>query len=361
VPAPFDVDLRSDTVTQPDDAMRTAMAAAEVGDDVLEGDPTVRALEQRVAALLGKDAGVFVSSGTQGNLVALLSHETFGRAIVAGASMHVQQWEAGGHAVVGGAPLALLPERADGLPDPDAVAARCAVVDDPHVARVGLAWSENTHGGRGGQPVEAAAVATLRAAVPAHLPLHTDGARLLDAAVALDVDAATLVADADSATLCLSKGLGCPVGTVLVGDEAFIGRARRFRKLLGGGMRQSGVLAAAGLHVLDEDGIAETLEALAAAHELARTLTGALAELPHVTDPYDTSLPFDPATTRTNIVRFGVADSLPGGRDTVVDALDAAGVGALRYGAGIRLVTHRRLSVADVDRAVGVLQDVLVD
>lgn len=359
MPAPFAVDLRSDTVTLPDEGMRAAMAAAELGDDVLEGDPTVRRLEERVAELLGKEAAVFVSSGTQGNLVAVLAHGTFGRAIVAGRSMHVEQWEAGGSAVVGGAPLALFGERDDGLPDPAAVAARCAVVDDPHIARVGLVWSENTHGGRGGQPVTAEAMAAYRDAVPDRLPLHTDGARLMDAAVALDTDPGVLVADSDSATLCLSKGLGCPVGTVLTGEAAFTGEARRARKLLGGGMRQAGVLAAAGLHVLDGDGLAETREAIATSHELARRLTEALTELPHVTDPYDAARVFDPATTRTNMVRFGVASTLPGGRRTVLDALDRAGVGALAYGDGIRMVAHRRLVAADIDVAVGALREVL--
>ncbi len=355
MPAPFAIDLRSDTVTQPDDAMRAAMASAEVGDDVLEGDPTALRLEERVAELLGKEAGVYVSSGTQGNVVAQLAHGTYGKAILAGPTMHIQQWEAGGHAVLGGAPLALLPERADGLPDPDAVAARCAVTDDPHVARVGLAWSENTHGGMGGLPVEAATVAAYRAAVPAQLPLHTDGARLLDAAVALDVPVATLVADADSSTLCLSKGIGCPVGTVLVGSAAFIVEAKRARKLLGGGMRQSGILAAAGLHVLDEAGLPRTLAEIAAAHAGARVLADALAELPRARDAYDTAAPFHPGTTRTNIVRFGV----DGDRMEVLAALDAAGIGALRYGAGIRMVTHRRLAEGDVEQVVKVLRDVL--
>jgi threonine aldolase len=359
MPAPFAVDLRSDTVTLPDEGMRAAMATAEVGDDVLEGDPTVRRLEQRVAALLGKDAGLFVSSGTQGNLVAVLAHGTFGRAIVAGRTMHVEQWEAGGSAVVGGAPLALFPERDDGLPDPADVMARCAVVDDPHVARVGLAWSENSHGGRGGQPVTAEAMAAYRAAIPADIPLHTDGARLLDTVVALDSAPHVVVADSDSATLCLSKGLGCPVGTVLVGDAAFITEARRARKLLGGGMRQSGVLAAAGLHVLDAEGLPLTLEAIAGAHVLARRLADAVAELPHATDPYDQALAFDPASTRTNMVRFGVAETLVGGRDTVIEALDAADIGALRYGAGIRMVTHRRLTAADLDRTIAVLRGVM--
>ena len=357
MPAPFAIDLRSDTVTQPDDAMRAAMAAAEVGDDVLEGDPTALALEERVAELLGKEAGVFVTSGTQGNLVAQLAHRTFGRAIVAGAAMHIQHWEAGGHAVVGGAPLALLPEQPDGVPAPDAVAARCAVTDDPHVPRVGLAWSENTHGGMGGRPVEPAALGAYREAVPEHVPLHTDGARLLDAAVALDVAPPALLEVADTATLCLSKGIGCPVGTVLVGSAAFAAEAKRARKLLGGGMRQSGVIAAAGLHVLDDEGLPTTLEELARAHELAARLAAALAELDAARDPYDTSAPFDPADVRTNIVRFGVA----GDRTQLLAALDREGIGALRYGAGIRMVTHRRLFDADIDRVIATLRANLAD
>lgn len=353
MPAPFAIDLRSDTVTQPDEGMRAAMAAAEVGDDVREGDPTARALEERVAELLGKEAGVFVSSGTQGNLVAQLAHGTFGTAIIAGRAMHIENWEAGGHAVVGGAPLALLDEGPDGVPDPAAVAARCDVTDDPHVARVGLAWSENSHGGMSGLPVTPEAMATYRAAVPDHVPLHTDGARLLDAAVALDVAPPALVELADTSTLCLSKGIGCPVGTVLVGSEDLVAEARRARKLLGGGMRQSGILAAAGLHVLDEDGLPRTLEEIARSHELARRLADALADLHDVTDPYDASTPFDPDSVRTNIVRFGVT----GDRMALLAALDQEGIGAVRYGGGIRMVTHRRLSESDVERVVQALRD----
>lgn len=352
MPAPFAIDLRSDTVTRPDDAMRAAMAAAEVGDDVLEGDPTALRLEERVAELLGKEAGCFVSSGTQGNLVAQLAHGTFGRAVLAGAGMHIQHWEAGGHAVVAGAPLALLDEGPDGVPEPDAVAQRCAVTDNPHVARVGLAWTENSHGGLGGLPVGPRALQAFRDAVPADVPLHNDGARLLDAAVALDVAPPALVEVADSSTLCLSKGIGCPVGTVLVGSSEFIVEAKRARKLLGGGMRQSGIIAAAGLHVLDENGLPQTLEGIARSHDQARRLADALAELPAARDAYDTSDPFDPDGVRTNIVRFGVA----GDRMQLLAALDDEGIGALRYGAGIRMVTHRRLTDADVQRAVEVLR-----
>lgn len=352
MPAPYAIDLRSDTVTQPDDAMRAAMAAAEVGDDVLEGDPTALALEERVAELLGKEAGVFVSSGTQGNVVAQLAHGTFGRAIVAGSAMHVQNWEAGGHAVLGGAPLALLPEQDDGLPDGDAVRDRCAI-ENPHIARVGLAWAENSHGGMGGLPVSPRAIAAYRDAVPTDVPLHNDGARLLDAAVALDVAPPELVEAADSSTLCLSKGIGCPVGTVLVGTADFAVEAKRARKLLGGGMRQSGIIAAAGLHVLDADGLPRTLEEIARSHELAQRLAAALAELDDVRDAYDTTAPFDPAGVRTNIVRFGVA----GDRTTLLAALEQEGIGALQYGAGIRMVTHRRLADDDIDQVIVALRD----
>jgi threonine aldolase len=348
------VDLRSDTVTQPDDAMRAAMAAAEVGDDVLEGDPTVRALEERVAELLGKDAGVFVASGTMGNLVALLSHRVAGRAVLAGARMHVQNWEGGGHAVLVGAPLALLDEGPDGVPDPAAVAARAAV-DDPHVPLAGLGWVENTHGGMGGMPVEAGAVARVRAALPGHLPLHCDGARLVDAAIALDTTPAALVADADSSTLCLSKGLGCPVGTVLVGSGAFAVEARRARKVVGGAMRQSGVLAAAGLHALAGAGWERTQEEVARAHAQARRLADALAGCARVGDVHDPTQPYDPTQVRTNLVRFGVR----GDRRVAVAALWDAGVWTLSYGQGIRAVTHRRLTDAQVDAAIEVVRRVL--
>ena len=353
MPAPFAIDLRSDTVTRPDDAMRAAMAAAEVGDDVLEGDPTALALEERVAELLGKEAGVYVTSGTQGNLVAQLTHRTFGRAVVAGSAMHVQHWEGGGHAVVGGAPLALLDEERDGLPAPDAVAARCAVTHSTSVPPVGLAWSENTHGGLGGLPVGPAAMAAYREAVPEHIPLHTDGARLLDAAVALGVEPRALVEVADSATLCLSKGIGCPVGTVLVGSTDFARDAKRARKLVGGGMRQSGVLAAAGLHVLDEDGLPRTLEEIARSHRLARRLAATLADLDAARDPFDTSRPFDPAAVRTNIVRFGLAGDV----GALVGALEKAGIGALPYHDSVRMVTHRGLADTDLDPVVAVLRD----
>ena len=227
------------------------------------------------------------------------------------------------------------------------------MTDDPHVARVGLAWAENTHGGMGGLPVEPATLAAYRDAVPGHVPLHNDGARLLDAAVALDVDAAALVEVADTSTLCLSKGIGCPVGTVLVGSTDFVTEAKRARKLLGGGMRQSGIIAAAGLHVLDDDGLPQTLEELARSHALAQRLATALAELDDVRDAADADVAFDPAGVRTNIVRFRVA----GDRMALLAALDDAGVGALRYGAGIRMVTHRGLADADIERVIAALRD----
>lgn len=353
MPAPFAIDLRSDTVTQPDEGMRAAMATAAVGDDVLEGDPTALALEERVAELLGMEAGVFVTSGTQGNLVAQLAHGTFGKAIIAGSAMHIQHWEGGGHAVVGGAPLALVDEGPDGVPDPAAVGARCAITASTSVPPVGLAWSENTHGGLGGLPVEAATLATYRAAVPAHIAMHNDGARLLDAAVALDVAPPTLVASADTATLCLSKGIGCPVGTVLVGSVDFAREAKRVRKLLGGGMRQSGVLAAAGLHVLDEEGLPRTLEEIARSHRMAHRLATALSELEAARDPFDPSRPFDTSSVRTNIVRFGLAHD----PSALLAALETAGIGALPYHDSVRMVTHRRLADGDIERVVRVLRE----
>lgn len=345
------IDLRSDTVTRPDAAMRAAMADAEVGDDVLEGDPTVRALEEHVAGMLGFDGGVLVASGTMGNLVAQLAHRVHGRAILAGAHMHVRLWEGGGHAALAGAPLALCEEAPDGVPDPDEAAARCAV-DDPHQPRVGLAWVENTHGGMGGLPVTPAAVGALRDALPDDLPLHHDGARLVDAALALDLEPHELLGEVTSTTLCLSKGLGCPVGTVVCGEEAFVAEARRARKLVGGAMRQAGVVAAAGLLVLDEEWERTTTE-MRRAHAQARRIALALAELPAVCDVHGGA--YDPAQVRTNLVRFGVG----GDRDRVVAGLAGRGVGVLPYGPGIRAVTHRCLDDAEVDEAITALRAVL--
>lgn len=242
------IDLRSDTVTRPGAAMREAMATAEVGDDVWGDDPTVTALEQKAAALLGKPAGLFVPSGTQSNLCALLSHCQRGEEYIVGDNAHTFKYEAGGSAVLGGIQPLPIPHEPDGTLDLDLVASKIKP-DDPHFAQSRLLSLENTHDGKV-LPMEYLAAA--RAFVDdENLLLHLDGARVWNAAAALQVPVDQIAAPFDSVSVCLSKGLGAPVGSVLVGDQPFIDRALRWRKMLGGGMRQAGVLAAAGIFALD--------------------------------------------------------------------------------------------------------------
>jgi threonine aldolase len=349
------IDLRSDTVTLPSPAMRRAMAEAELGDDVFGDDPTVNALQARVAELLGKEAALFVASGTMGNLVSVLAQVPRGGQVIAPAGSHHADWEAGGHAVVAGASLRALEPRADGTLDPLAVRDAWHDTSDAHFAATSLVVIENTNGRRGGQPISAAATAEV--ATLAHergVPLHIDGARLFNAAVALETSAAELAREADTVTVCLSKGLACPVGSVVAGQKDVIHRAWRARKLLGGGMRQAGVIAAAGLVAL-EDGPEGMIQRLAEDHVNARRLAEALAAMPGVVD-------LDPATVRTNFVVFSVAAS--GGpaarlsrleqRARVLETLATEGVLMVPYREGaIRAVTHFGIDAADIERTIG--------
>ena len=331
--APDAVDLRSDTVTRPDAAMRRAMAQAEVGDDVYGDDPSVNALEAHVAALLGKEAAVFCTSGTQSNLAAMLAHCQRGEEIIAGTGYHVLAAEAGGSSALGGIVACALPVGPDGGLDPDNVAAAIKP-DDPHYPISRLLCLENTMGGR------VQTVARLQAAADVArargLSVHLDGARLMNAAVALGVPARDLAGTADSVSLCLSKGLGAPCGTVLAGPAAFIARARRQRKLLGGAMRQAGILAAAGLHALNHN-----VERLSEDHAKARRLARGLAELP--------GFGVDLDACQTNMVFV----SLPGQRwQQVLERVSGAGIVLGRSGRSIRLVVHKDVDAEGIDRTI---------
>jgi threonine aldolase len=241
------IDLRSDTVTQPVPAMRDAMANAVVGDDVYGEDPTVNKLEAEAATLLGKDAGLFVASGTASNLIALLTHCGRGDEYIAGGTAHTYWYEAGGAASLGGIQPQTLPFEADGTLDLGAVAGLIKP-DDVHFANTRLLCFENT---QAGSAASASYFGDARALADKHgLAVHLDGARLFNACIATGADAADYGRHCDSVSICLSKGLGAPVGSVLVGDRDFIARARRWRKMVGGGMRQAGVIAAAGLYAL---------------------------------------------------------------------------------------------------------------
>jgi len=350
------IDLRSDTVTHPTPDMRRAMAAADVGDDVWGEDPTVNALEERAAELLGKEAGLFVSSGTMGNLVSLMAHVPRGGEIIAGAQSHIVRDEAAGHAVVVGASVLQLRDRPDGTLDPIDVATAFRDPGDAHEPGTALVAIENAHSHSGNQPIGIADTARIAAVAHAGgVPLHVDGARFFNAVVALGVRASELAEPADSASFCLSKGLACPAGSVVVGSTAFIAKARRARKLLGGGMRQAGVLAAAGMIAL-RDGDAGMIDRLADDHAIARGLAEALSANRGVRSPGDIAQPvdgpLDPERVRTNFVLFRV----DGDRRAFLAAAASRGLLLDSYPHGqIRAATHYGVTAADADRAATII------
>lgn len=328
------VDLRSDTVTRPTPAMRAAMMAAEVGDDVFGDDPTVNALQARVAELLGKEAALFMPSGTQSNLCALMSHCQRGDEYLVGQGAHTYRYEGGGAAVLGSIqpqPLTNQPDGTIGLEDIEGA----IKPDDAHFARTRLLALENTFGG---QVLPAAYVDAATALARRHgLATHLDGARLFNAAVASGVAPRAIAEPFDTVSVCFSKGLGAPVGSALVGPKDFIARAHRLRKMTGGGLRQAGILAAAALHALDHH-----VERLAEDHANARALAEGLQGLSGVTV----------RPPQTNIVFVDLAPEKATG---AVERLAAAGVlatGLYR----LRLVTHLDVTADDIPRAVAVLR-----
>ena len=346
------IDLRSDTVTHPTAEMRRAMADAELGDDVFGDDPTVIALEQRAAELTGKEAGLFVASGTMGNLVSLMAQVPRGGEIIAADGSHTFAHEAANHAVVVGAGMKLLRWDDAGRMDLDDIRGAFRNPDDTHDPITALVMLENTHSDSMAQPLPADYMnAVAGVAHERGVPLHVDGARIFNAAVALDVPVHELLASADSATFCLSKGLACPVGSVVVGSRSLIWRARRARKLVGGGMRQVGVLAAAGLVAL-RDGSAGMIERLAEDHANARRLADGLADLLGVTT-------LDPARVRTNFVFFELARADL--RAPFLDALAAEGVLMIEYPHTnrVRAVTHYGVDAADIDRTIDAVRRAL--
>jgi threonine aldolase len=334
------IDLRSDTVTQPDAEMRRAMAAAEVGDDVFGEDPTVNRLEEEAAAAAGMEAALFVPSGTMGNVIALHLHSRPGGEVICDVNCHIVNYEIGGMAALSG----LLPRTLSGpqgLLDPAAVEAAIAP-DVSYRARTVLIEVENTHMMAGGTVSDRPRLAAILEVARRHrLPVHFDGARVFNAAAALGVSVASLAEGFDSLTFCLSKGLGAPLGSVLCGSRAFIAEARRVRKMLGGGMRQAGIVAAAGRIAL-RDGPARLPED----HANAARLAQALAAL--------RGIDLDPETVRTNIVIFRLTPELCGGSaPALVAKLREAGILCVPFSQEkVRLVTHRDVSRAQIDQAI---------
>jgi threonine aldolase len=322
------IDLRSDTVTRPDRRMRTAMAEAEVADDVLEHDPTMLALEERAAELLGMAAALWVPSGSMGNLIALMAHLRRGDRFLAPKGAHVLGHELGTAAwLAGGMPHPLEWDGGPGRSTGPAIRAAAGEAGPYHELRTTLLCLENTHNEAGGvvtPPDEHCQL--VAAARECGLTVHLDGARIWNAAVALGVPPAALTVGVDTVQACLSKGLGAPVGSVVAGSEEFVAEARRLRKMLGGGVRQGGVVAAAGLVALEQ------IDDLAADHENAARLASGLAELG-----------WQVSTPATNMLLADVPDL-----QVALAELTELGVLALGMGTRIRFVTHRDVSAADI-------------
>lgn len=326
------IDLRSDTVTRPTPAMREAMARAEVGDDVWGDDPTVARLEAQAAELLGKEAALFLPSGTQSNLVALMTHCQRGDEYLVGQDAHTYKYEGGGAAVLGSIQPQPLSLARDGSIPLDSL--RAAIKpDDFHFARTRLLCLENTIGGR--VLPHDYTLAACNLAASHGLARHLDGARLFNAAVRSGMPVAELAAPFDSVSICLSKGLGAPVGSVLCASRDFIREAKRWRKMLGGGMRQSGILAAAGIYALEHN-----VGRLAEDHDNAALLAEGLADLPGVV--------LDRAEVQTNMVFFDVPAAL---REAFIAELHAQDI-LVDAGARIRAVTHMQVSADDIRRTL---------
>ena len=340
------VDLRSDTLTKPTPAMRQAMAEAEVGDDVFGEDPTVNRLEEMAAERLGKEAGLFVASGTMGGMVSHMAHCQRGDEIIMGDKSHTFLFEQGGSATVAGIHPRTVPNQPDGKLALDEIEAAIRP-DNVHFPRTRAILLENTHNLCNGYPINVDYMRKVGELARRHgLKVYVDGARLFNAATALDVNANELVAEADSVSFCLSKGLAAPVGSVVCGTKDFIARARRARKVLGGGMRQAGVLAAAGIVALTE-----MTDLLAKDHANARILAEGLAEMD--------GLSIDPGDIKTNIVYFEITrKDLPA--IELEKRLKEGGVKISAFGPRrLRAVTHYHITAEDIEFALGVFSKIL--
>ena len=340
------VDLRSDTVTLPPPEMRRAIAEAELGDDVFRGDPTVNRLEALAAKLMGKEAALLTTSGTQSNLTAMLSHCQRGDEVIVGDEAHILHFEAGGAFALGG--LGLRTVRNDEQGRLDLTEVRRAVRGrDVHFPPTGLICVENTHNRCGGSVLSAEDLAAVRALADEYgLPLHLDGARMFNASVAANVPVKEFAAHADTVQFCFSKGLAAPVGSMLVGTRSLIERARKYRKMLGGGMRQAGILAAAALVALET-----MVDRLAEDHANARLLAEGLAELP--------GIEIDLKRVQSNIVIFAVRSPRLDA-PAFVRGLAARGVLAHQISPdSIRLVTHKDVNREDILAALAAARALL--
>jgi threonine aldolase len=341
------IDLRSDTVTLPTPEMRRAIAEAPLGDDVYGEDPTINRLEALAAERVGKQAAVLVASGTMGNLCALLAHCTRGEEAIVGDESHIYHYEAGGASVLGGVVLHPVTTAPSGELSLEAIAAAIRDPEDPHEAITRLICLENTHNRCGGAVLSLDYMRSIHHFAREHgLFVHLDGARLFNAAVAIAVDAQAIARHVDSVQFCLSKGLAAPVGSILAGDAEFIARARRIRKMVGGGMRQAGIIAAAGIVALEQ-----MVERLAEDHANARVLAAGLASFPQIE--------IDLETVQSDIVIFKLRGErwTPAGFER---ALAARGLLVGGIGRGyLRAVTHYGIDVGDIEEALEIVRSTL--
>jgi threonine aldolase len=340
------IDLRSDTVTLPTPAMREAMATAEVGDDVLGEDPTVNRLEAMAAERVGKEAALFVTSGTMGNLVALLTHCGRGDEVIVGDRAHVFLFEAGGASALGGIHSRQISNLPDGRLDLSQMEAAIRP-DNPHFPRSRLICLENTHNRCGGACLTPDYMRQVRnLADKYNLQIHLDGARVFNAAVALGLDVRELTHHADSVSFCLSKGLSAPVGSLLCGSADFIRQARRARKVVGGGMRQAGIIAAAGIVALEQ-----MVDRLADDHVNARRLAEGLADTPGIT--------LDPSLVQSNIIIFEMQEGAIAPSEFCRRLADQGVKMSPIEGRQIRAVTHYGIEAAHIEQALDAVAQVM--
>ena len=349
------IDLRSDTVTLPTAAMREAMYNAEVGDDVYGEDPTINLLQEMAAERLGKEDAIFVPSGTMGNASSMLAHAGRGEAVIVGNQSHIYHYEVGGASTLGGSPMVVVQTEPDGMLNPYEIEINISDGSDEHSAPTSLLCIENTHNRCGGAVLNLEQVEQLTGLAHYHgLKVHMDGARVFNAATALGIPASTLVRSVDSVMFCLSKGLSAPVGSMVVGNREFIQRVHRMRKVLGGGMRQAGILAAAGIVALEQ-----MVDRLAEDHETSKQLAYGLADFPQIDINVD--------RVKTNMVIFSVRNSNlePLGEEEIMHFLSKArehGVLMGHIGQGrIRAVTHHGIDSNQITAALIRIRRALIE
>ena len=349
------IDLRSDTVTLPTPAMREAMYNAEVGDDVYHEDPTINRLQEMAAERLGKEAAIFVPSGTMGNTASVLAHAGRGEAIIVGNQSHIYHYEVGGASTLGGSPMVIVQTDPDGMLNPHEILINISDGSDEHSAPSALLCIENTHNRCGGTVLSQEQVEQLTRLAHSHgMMVHMDGARIFNAAIALGTPVSTLVRTVDSIMFCLSKGLSAPVGSMVVGGRDFIQKVHRMRKLLGGGMRQAGVLAAAGIVALEQ-----MVDRLVEDHETSKQLALGLADY--------SQIEIDIHKVKTNIVMFSVRNSQdePMGEMETLQFLSKAREHGVLMGhigqSKIRAVTHHGINDKDITSALIGIRRALIE